>query len=255
MGLEPTTYGLKVRSSAIELEAPKRPQAYPGPNATLVHVTADGASGPGRPSPRRPLFFGPEDLEAHGGTIPGPAESAEIAHHSAAVLLGTGRAADDPAVTARLVSLVDDLGLDTLAHLWSTRPARSLPGALWRLYAVREGVRRAPDTSGREYAAGLAFADVAAVIAGVADPPTPSEVTAVVDQILTGVFSGDFGIALDRTSALCHVLAAGRAALAHDLDGTDPERATALTASAACLQSTAEDLRANANLWRADALS
>ena len=42
----------------------------------------------GRNVPRRPLSFGPEDLEAHGGTSPGPAELTEVAHQSAAVLLG-----------------------------------------------------------------------------------------------------------------------------------------------------------------------
>ena len=59
------------------------------------------------------------------------------------MLLGAGRAAHDPEVTARLVTLVDDLGLDTVAELWSGRPGRSLPGALWRLMRC-EMVRRNP---------------------------------------------------------------------------------------------------------------
>ena len=125
----------------------------------------------GRNVPRRPLSFGPEDLEAHGGTSPGPAELTEIAHQSAAVLLGAGRAAHDPEVTARLVTLVDDLGLDTVAELWSGRPGRSLPGALWRLYALREMVRRNPVQSSMEYAAGIRFTDVAHAVAGIAEPP------------------------------------------------------------------------------------
>ncbi|HQG17958.1 MAG TPA: hypothetical protein PLU20_10725, partial [Ornithinibacter sp.] len=74
-------------------------------------------------------------MESVGGTLPGPAEVTEIAHQSAAILVGAGRATHDPEVTGRLVTLVDDLGLSTVADLWSGRPARSLPGTLWRLYA------------------------------------------------------------------------------------------------------------------------
>ena len=155
----------------------------------------------GRPVPRRPLNFGPQDLEAHGGTRPGPAETTEIAHQTAAILVGTGRAAHDPDVTSRLVGLVDDLGLPTVAELWSSRPARSLPGALWRLYALREWVRRSPEQASREYAAGIRFTDVAHAVAGIAEPPRPEEMQRVTDQILAGVFGGDLAVALERAAA------------------------------------------------------
>lgn len=189
-------------------------------------------------------------MEAHGGTTPGPAEVLEVAHQSAAVLVGAGRAARDDLVTARLVALVDDLGLDTVAELWAARPPRSLPGALWRLYAVREWVRRSPVQASREYAAGLRFTDVAHVVAGVPEPPTPQELAEVIDQILAGVFSGDLAIALERAAAFCHVLAAGRAELAHDADAGDALGATQLTADAAAIQAVAGDLVASAALWR-----
>ena len=103
----------------------------------------------GRSLPRRPARYGPDALEAHGGTLPGPAEITEVAHQTAAILVGTGRAAHDPEVTSRLVTIVDDLGLSTVADLWSARPARSLPGSLWRLYALREWVRRSPRLESR----------------------------------------------------------------------------------------------------------
>ena len=210
-------------------------------------MTSDG----GRPVPRRPLHFGPDDLEAHGGTRPGPAETTEVAHQTAAILVGTGRAAHDPEVTSRLVGLVDDLGLPTVADLWSSRPARSLPGALWRLYALREWVRRSPEQASREYAAGIRFTDVAHAVAGIAEPPRPEELQRVADQILAGVFDGDLAVALERAAAFCAVTAAGRAELAHDTDAIDPAGAGELTRSGAALLSTGEDLRACANLWRA----
>lgn len=186
-------------------------------------------------------------MESVGGTLPGPAEVTEIAHQSAAILVGAGRATHDPEVTGRLVTLVDDLGLSTVADLWSGRPARSLPGTLWRLYALREWVQRSPEQASREYAAGIRFTDVA----GIAEPPRPEELQRVADQILTGVFEGDLAVALERASAFCSVVAAGRAELAHDRDHVDPDGASDLTRTALAMLTTGEDLRACARLWRA----
>ena len=204
----------------------------------------------GRSLPRRPARYGPDALEAHGGTLPGPAEITEVAHQTAAILVGTGRAAHDPAVTSRLVTIVDDLGLSTVADLWSARPARSLPGALWRLYALREWVRRSPEQASREYAAGIRFTDVAHAVAGIPEPPRPEEMQRVADQILAGVFEGDLEVALERAAAFCSVVAAGRAELAHDTDAVDPGAASDLTRSGAAMLTTGDDLRACARLWR-----
>lgn len=213
-------------------------------------MTTDG----GRALPRRPVPLGPGALEAHGGTRPGPAEVTEVAHQTAAILVGTGRAAHDPEVTSRLVGLVDDLGLSTVADLWSARPARSLPGALWRLYALREWVRRSPEEASRQYAAGIRFTDVAHAVAGIAEPPRPEELQRVADQILAGVFEGDLAVALERAAAFCSVISAGRAELAHDRDALDPGGAHDLTTSGAAMLTTGEDLRACARLWRTDDL-
>jgi hypothetical protein len=204
----------------------------------------------GRSLPRRPARYGPDALEAHGGTLPGPAEITEVAHQTAAILVGTGRAAHDPEVTSRLVTIVDDLGLSTVADLWSARPARSLPGSLWRLYALREWVRRSPEQASREYAAGIRFTDVAHAVAGIAEPPRPEELQRVADQILAGVFEGDLAVALERAAAFCSVVAAGRAELAHDTDAVDPGAASDLTRSGAAMLTTGDDLRACARLWR-----
>ena len=204
----------------------------------------------GRSLPRRAARYGPDALEAHGGTLPGPAEITEVAHQTAAILVGTGRAAHDPEVTSRLVTIVDDLGLSTVADLWSARPARSLPGSLWRLYALREWVRRSPEQASREYAAGIRFTDVAHAVAGIAEPPRPEELQRVADQILAGVFEGDLAVALERAAAFCSVVAAGRAELAHDTDAVDPGAASDLTRSGAAMLTTGDDLRACARLWR-----
>ncbi|HIZ99875.1 MAG TPA: hypothetical protein H9805_15035 [Candidatus Janibacter merdipullorum] len=193
--------------------------------------------------PRRPLHFGPDAMEAHGGTLPDPAETAEAAHTAALTVVTAGRDDASPATTDRLVRLVDDLGIDTLAQLWSGRPPRSLPGALWRMYLLREWVQRQPQAAARDYSSGMAVAQVNHVITGVIEPPGVDEVRHLSDRILSGVFDGDLAVALERAAAFCRVVATGRAHLEDgDVD------------SAAAMVTTAEDLEASARLWRSGSL-
>jgi hypothetical protein len=208
----------------------------------------------GRGGPRRPAFFSPAAMEAQGGTVPDPAEMAEVAHATAAVLVGAGRASEDPALTTRLVALVDELGLSTLAELWADRPARTLPGALWRLYALHEWVQRNPEEASADYTAGVRFTDVNHAVAGVAEPPGPQEMRVLADVILRGVFEGDLAVALERAAAFCRVVASGRADRADSMDSHDEGAATAQTRRAAYLLATGEDLQACARLWRVDEL-
>ncbi|MGZ4592101.1 MAG: hypothetical protein ACXV2H_09895 [Actinomycetes bacterium] len=205
--------------------------------------------GQDRHRPRRPTLLGKAALESLGGE-PDPAQLAEAAHATASALVESGRADPDAETTARLVRLVDDHGLDTVATLWSERPARSLPGALWRLYALREWVRADPAEASADFAAGRLVAQVPRVVAGAAEPPTPEAVRSLADSILAGVFQGDLAVALERAGAFCRVVAAGRAHRADDVEEYDGLRASVLTRRSASLQRTAEDLEAAASLWR-----
>ncbi|WP_040159443.1 hypothetical protein [Nigerium massiliense] len=189
--------------------------------------------------PRRPSFREPAALEALGERSD-PIAQLHAAHETAAVLLHTGRAATDPAVTQRLVEIVDDIGLPTLADLWASRPARTLPGALWRLYLLREWMRTSPADAAREYAYGVPFTEPNHAVAGV-DPPGPDEIAAVANEILRGAFTGDFAVALERAAAFCRVVVAGRA---YASEGSE----TLLSATR--LRDMADDLAASANLWR-----
>ena len=188
-------------------------------------------------------------METYGGA-PDPAELAEAAHTTAMLLVQSGRESRDPAARVRLVSLVDEVGLDTVADLWAQRPARSLPGALWRLYALREWVRRESVEAAADYAAGQAIAPVHQVVAGAADPPDPQALRVLVDQVLHGVFAGDLAVALERAGAFCRVVVAGRVHRADELEASEPDAAAALTRSSAALRDTAEDLEFAAGLWR-----
>ena len=194
---------------------------------------------------RRPAFFSEAALEAHGPAYD-PVEAIHAAHETASALVHAGRAAADPDLTTRLVAIVDDIGLSTLAELWSGRPARSLPGALWRLYVLREWVRRSPEEASREYAAGMRFTAPNHAVAGVAEPPGPVEMGRVIDEILRGVFDGDLGVALERAAAFCRVIAAGRA------DLSTGEEAAEQAANVLVL---GDDLAACARLWRVHTLT
>lgn len=197
----------------------------------------------------RPTLRPPELLEDAAGSVD-PLEVAEAAHRTAELVVGRGRAesAEDSELTARLVGLVGEVGLATVAQLWSDRPARSLPGALWRLYLLHEWVLRQPDEVGRQYTAGAGHAEVYGAIAGVADPPDPDALRRLTEQILAGVFTGDLAIALERASAFCHVMAVGLADPSADDIPSDQ------VARAARLRDTADDLTACARLWRRDEL-
>lgn len=221
--------------------------------------------------PRRPAILGFVAAEAQVGGVD-PAELVEAAHATAEALVQHGRSGDDE-VTARLVALTDEHGIDEVAVLWASRPADSLPGALWRLYALRAGIRRQSEIMARAFDAGRHRAPVHEAVAGVADPPGPAEVRALADAVLAGAFSGDLATALDRAAAFCRVVSTGWALLADDVvvtaaggpthpppAATDhhgtcgPDAATALTRRASDILRTGMQLEAAARRWRAGTL-
>lgn len=218
--------------------------------------------------PRRPAMLSPAQTEAIVGDTD-PADRSEIAHETARLLLGEGRARQDEAETVeRLVGLVETEGLSTLARLWANAPAVSLPGALWRLYAVGEWVSRDPTGVARRYDLGIDDAEVAGAVAGVERPPGPDEVRAMTREVLSGMFTGDLGDQLDRTAAFLRVLSTGSAIEANNreegsadgavgasnvldpADYDDAPSAAELTRRGASLLNTALDLERAARVWR-----
>lgn len=183
-----------------------------------------------------------------------PALRSEMAHTTANAIVHQGRATEDPEIVGRLVRLVEAEGLDTIAGMWADSPATTLPGALWRLYVLREWVRRDPHTIAERYRMGVARGEVHDVVAGVASPPGPTEVSAVVDAVLSGVFAGDLAVALERGAAFCRVLAIGAALDADFVEDRDSDRAGRMTRGASGLVRAAEELETAAGLWRSDRL-
>lgn len=192
---------------------------------------------------------------------PDPAKLEEVAHLTADVVVHRGRASADPDVLERLITLVDREGIDAVAELWASSASNTLPGALWRIYLLREWVRKAPEVFALHYRLGSETAEVPHVVAGVTSPPQPEDVAVLADQVLSGVFAGDLAIALERAAAFCRVVSVGAT---HDADSVDQSGianielessntariARNLVAGANSLAEMAEDLEGAADLWR-----
>ncbi|MEO5853920.1 MAG: hypothetical protein ABIQ15_15540 [Nocardioides sp.] len=142
-----------------------------------------------------------------------PVQLSEAADRAATLLVRGARDSPDGEIAERVLHLADAEGLETLAELWSGSAADSLAGALWRLYLLRTWVYADPVGAAHQFEAGQARAEVARVVAGVADPPGPDELRAMVDEVLRGIAERDFADVLLRAAAFARVVATGRAAL------------------------------------------
>lgn len=180
-----------------------------------------------------------------------PALRSEAADRCATLLVRGARDRDDEEVVARVVSLADTEGLDTLADLWAGSPADSLAGCLWRLYLLRAWVYADPAAAAAEFDIGRRHTPVHEVVAGVVDPPGPDEVRLLVDQVLRGVARGDFADTLYRAAAFARVVSAGRAHRVRD----ETRSTYAHDLSAAKLATMAEQLEHAARLEVAGQLS
>ena len=178
-----------------------------------------------------------------------PAQIMRVAHDTAHALLSRVRDSDDPLVLDRLVGYTDEHGIDALAELWARSSSRTLPGALWRIYLMRLLIRQDADGTSYLFQRGTeVLGTIDALVAGAPMPTGPGEITELADQILRGLFRGDFAVALERAAAFCRITSAGSTSIADDFEQTDPERATELTTRALRLSQTAAELTTCARL-------
>lgn len=196
--------------------------------------------------PHRPARFADltELIDAAGGSPPD--SRAEIAAATAAVLVQAGRSPGDG---ARFVALADRVGIDTLAALWHDADPVSLPGVLWALYLLRQWCRSSSEEVTRLWRAGEHLAPADSVVAGVGEYANADAVQQTADAVLTGVYQGDFAVALERAAAFFRVVAAGRRSV-----GAGAQFAADGVDLAARNERVAESLSAAARQWRVGAL-
>jgi hypothetical protein len=202
----------------------------------------------------KPTQYSGDKFDTHEGGED-PAQILRVAHDTAHALVNRARENDDPAVLERLIAYTDEHGIDAIAELWARSSPRSLPGALWRIYLLRLLIRQDPEGTSLLFQRGSEVLEtIDTVVAGAPMPTGPDEITVLADEILRGVFTGDFSIALDRAAAFCRVCAAGATSVADDADFTSDERAAELTSRADRFATTAEEFAACSRLQRASQL-
>jgi hypothetical protein len=147
------------------------------------------------------------------GAADDPVARSETSHATAALLLGDADGNRDEAATKRFIELADDIGFEVIAEMWSAAPAVSAPGALWRLYALRQWIKSSPRELSELFSDGQRRIDQGIgydeILAGVELPAGPDEVARAIDEILAGAFRGDVVIALLRAAAFVGICAEG----------------------------------------------
>jgi hypothetical protein len=197
----------------------------------------------------RPILAANIERLAESAASGEPHARMELAHATAAAVVGAGRAPEPGSSVDRVVNLADTVGLETLAELWRDASPDTLPGALWTLYLLRTWCLTNGEEVARLYRAGRGLAPVDEVVAGVHDDADPEAVGGLADSVLTGVYGGDLAVALERGAAFFRVVAAGREHLAEE-GSAGAEELLRASRNRAC----ADSLTRAARAWRAGTL-
>jgi hypothetical protein len=168
----------------------------------------------------------------------------DAAHRTAAALVAGAVDVPGEAIAERLRDYLRAEGITELAVLWSQAPPVSLPGALYQLTLLREWVLGNREDVSRYYDAGRFPAEVHNVVAGVAEPPTPEAVVALVEQVLSSAFTGSLADALDRAASFCRVVSTGRVHVSDDTDTAQARLAAGNLTMADNLSKAASECRA-----------
>ena len=201
----------------------------------------------------RPARLDPEAAEQIEGSTD-TAVASELAHRAAQALIGGfpgTETEDDPITRSGVVAAVAANGIDDIAELWADSPATTLPGTLWRLFLVREWIRRDPELVARRYATviDLTGADDATSARlesalGEARPaPSPTDLRERLDAVLAGSVEGsvtEIAPLLSATAGFLRALAAGSNPVWIE-DDTD-ELADRVTRRDSALLATADEL-------------
>lgn len=154
--------------------------------------------------PRRPAQLKPDQIDLIDGGID-IATAYELAHTTAHALVRLpDTESEDPAVTARIMQLIAQEGIDSIAETWVDSPAESLPGTLWRGYLLREWIRRFPDDAEARYTLAVNHSEQAqsneapAILDLIS---TPANMRTLWDGILAGELNAH--VSTPTTSSAC----------------------------------------------------
>ncbi len=163
----------------------------------------------GSTRPARPAQLSDAALGQLGDGGSDPEKIVEMRHVTAEGLLHKVRVSQDPIIVQRVVTLVENEGVEIIAELWEDAEPTSLPGVLWRLYLLRSWMRKNPGLLSRLWRLGEPQGGAASAVTGIDEAPTPEDITRTADSILSGAFMGDFAVALDRSVVFIQVIVRG----------------------------------------------
>lgn len=240
---------------------------------SLNHAYNGHRTGARRPA--RPAQLSGAELNVVSSGVD-PQKVSEMSHTSAMALLHRVHTEQDPVLVQRVLTLVDREGLDLIAALWAKSEPDTLPGIMWRLYLLRDWMRTNAKVLPRFWELGEPTEGAASAIAGIEEYPTADDISATADSILSGAFTGDFAVALDRAAVFLDVVCRGmerqslRIRKHADLLGenghsdsktarnprirAEQQQVLHLRSSAAHLLETSRQFRGGADLWRRDKL-
>lgn len=209
-----------------------------------------GASRPSRPAQMDPAML----AQIEGGTDPQIVN--EISHTSAAVLLNRVHKTQSPEIVERVLNLVENEGIEVIADLWSQAQPDSLPGMLFRLYLLRESLRKQREAYAEYWNLGEPSTTSASAITGIDEAPTGEDIARLADSILSGAFTGDFAVALYRASAFTAIISRGMRTYAKKLSQNAQDSSSRAQKIANVLHTCANmhalslDFASGAKLWR-----
>lgn len=219
----------------------------------------------------RPARLDPEVAESIEGAADVAATS-ELAHRTAQLLVGADAPSHAPAtgeeplaITRAGVVAVAAQGVDEVAELWADSPAGTLPGTLWRLFLLREWIRRDLDLVSRRYATVVdlsgqqedapELARLHTALTEARRAPAPEQVRAQIDTVLRGQSQG-----VQALAPVCLLAAGFLRALATGsqdtwIDDDADDLADHVTRRDSALLSTAQELVDAAHRAQAGTLS
>lgn len=216
---------------------------------SVSHAFEGHRYGANRPS--RPAQLSEASLNVLSGGVD-PQKIDEMSHQSAMALLHRVHESQDPELVKRVLTLVDTEGVDIIAELWEKSEPDSLPGIMWRLYLLRSWMRSNSDLLTRFWTIGEPAGGAASAIAGINEYPTPKDIADTADSILSGAFTGDFAVALERASTFTGVISRGMESLALRWTKELPTYVSDDDPSAALRPRTADSSKENGNRDRGE---
>lgn len=183
-----------------------------------------------------------------GGTDPQALR--ELASSTAAALLDRVHHTQDPEIVHRVITVIDNEGIEPIAQLWADSDAQSLPGILWRLYVMRTWMQRNQKSLAVLWREGELPPTAASAITGINTSPDANDIAQTADSILAGAFTGDFAVALERAASFTAVVARSLVERAKRSENSLTNRRAAILKNAKSLASTSREFSTGASLWR-----